>query len=135
MSKRAVTRLFAGGFVAVAAGIVVAIAAVLYAIAGGVISIGGEQAIAVRGGDLAGALIWLVIASLAIAGGTVAAIASWLGALLNTAKLEDRTWFVLLLVLGVFSLGWVAMLAYVLAGPDSAEHDQTPSGIATTAGA
>jgi hypothetical protein len=43
------------------------------------------------------ALAWtiaaLVIASLVIAAGTVAAIASWLAALRNTSRLEDKTWF------------------------------------------
>jgi hypothetical protein len=40
--------------------------------------------------------------------------------LLNTSRLEDKAWFAALLVLGLISLGWVAMIAYVLRGPDSA---------------
>ena len=71
---------------------------------------------------LGGALSWtvglLVIASVMIAAGTVAAIASWVGALLNTAQLEDKTWFAALHVLGLVSLGWLGMIAYVFAGPD-----------------
>ena len=31
---------------------------------------------------------------------------------------KDKTWFVLLLVLGILSFGLVAMIAYVIAGPD-----------------
>ncbi|MGZ6256323.1 MAG: hypothetical protein ACXWMB_04840 [Candidatus Limnocylindria bacterium] len=38
--------------------------------------------------------------------------------LLNTAELADKTWFVILLVLGIFSFGLIAMIAYVIAGPD-----------------
>jgi len=49
---------------------------------------------------------------------------SWIGALLNTIQLEDKTWFVLLLVLGLFSFGFVAMIAYVIAGPDGADPRQ-----------
>ena len=40
------------------------------------------------------------------------------GALLNTAQLEDKTWFIVLLVLGLLSFGLVAMIAYVIGGPD-----------------
>jgi hypothetical protein len=133
MAKMTVTRLFVGGFVAVAIGVVIALAAVLYAIAGGAITIGGAQGVFVKGGDLAGALLWLIIASLAIVSGTIAAIAAWLGALLNTAQLADKTWFVLVLLLGVFSLGWVAMLAYVLAGPDSTRSGRRASAMTTEA--
>jgi hypothetical protein len=59
----------------------------------------------------------------------VAAIAAWVGALFNTARLEDKTWFAALLVLGLVSLGWVAMTAYVLAGPDSTARDATASAV------
>jgi hypothetical protein len=70
-------------------------------------------------------LVWLVIASLVIAAGAIAALVSWVGALLNTVQLDDKTWFVLLLVLGLFSFGWVAMIAYVFWGPDSTRHGTT----------
>jgi hypothetical protein len=39
------------------------------------------------------------------------------GALLSTAQLDDKTWFIVLLVLGLLSSGLVAMIAYVIAGP------------------
>jgi hypothetical protein len=45
---------------------------------------------------------------------------AWIGALLNTAQLDDKTWFVVLLLLGLFSFGLLAMIAYVIAGPDGA---------------
>jgi hypothetical protein len=63
-----------------------------------------------------------------------AIIASWVGALLNTSRLDDKTWFVVLLVLGLVSAGWVAMIAYVLAGPDGTAQDSTPSARAGLAG-
>jgi hypothetical protein len=44
---------------------------------------------------------------------------AWIGALFNTFRLDGKTWFVALLVLCLFSFGWVAMVAYVVAGPDS----------------
>jgi len=134
MSKSSVTRLFVGAVLAVVVGVLVAFAAIVAALAGGVVTIGGPAVVTVNGGAFAGTLVWLIIASLAITGGALAAIASWIGALLNTVQLEDKTWFVALLVLGLFSLGWVAMAAYVFAGPDATRQDATHPAGPTTAG-
>ena len=46
-------------------------------------------------------------------------------------QLEDKTWFVLLLVLGLFSFGFVAMIAYVVAGPDGTAQSVARPGVAT----
>jgi hypothetical protein len=107
---------------------------VVVAIAGGVVSLGGPSVVAVDGAVFAGSLPWLLLAALIIAGGTVAAVGSWIGALLNTWQLEDKTWFVALLVLGLFSFGWVAMAAYVFAGPDATSPRPARTGVATTSG-
>ena len=45
---------------------------------------------------------------------------SWIGALLNTSQLESKTWFLALLLLGIFNFGFFAMIAYLIAGPDGA---------------
>ena len=34
--------------------------------------------------------------------------------MVNTARLEDKTWFVVLLVMGLLSFGFVAMVIYIL---------------------
>jgi hypothetical protein len=133
MSKGTITRLFVGAILAVAVGLVVALATVVAALAGGVVTIGGPNVVTVDGGAFAGTLAWLVIASIVIACGAIAALASWIGALSNTVRLDDKTWFVLLLVLGLFSFGWVAMVAYVIAGPDGTTNGVTDRYI-TTAG-
>lgn len=134
MSKSTVTRLFVGAVLVVVVGLLVAFAAIVAALVGGVVTIGGPAVVTVNGGAFAGTLVWLIVASLAIALGALAAIASWIGALLNTVQLEDKTWFVALLVLGLLSLGWVAMAAYVFAGPDATRQDATGPAVATTAG-
>ena len=133
MSKATVTGLFIGAALAVVVGLMVALAAVLAAVASGVVTIGGPAVITVYGGPFAGTLVWLVIASLLIAAGALAAIASWIGALLNTVQLEDKTWFAALLVLGIFSLGWIAMIAYVVAGPDGTTQVAARPAITTPA--
>ena len=102
MSKATITRLFVGGIVAVAAGLVLVLAGVWAAVAS----------------DLVVTVALVVVGSLAMLAGAVAGVASWIGALFNTAKLDDKTWFVSLLVLGLCSFGFIGMVAYVLAGPD-----------------
>jgi hypothetical protein len=79
------------------------------------------------------AFTWTMIGLMALAGvamicGAIGGLVAWIGALLNTARLDDKTWFVLLLVLGLMSFGFVAMVAYVIAGPDATrESVERPS--------
>jgi hypothetical protein len=134
MSKAVVTRLFIGAILAVVAGVVVGFVALVAALAGGAISIGTPDAVSVHAVPFARVFVWFVVASLLIAGAALAALASWIGALLNTWQLEDKTWFAALLVLGLISLGWVAMIAYVIWGPDATSPGTERSRVATTPG-
>jgi hypothetical protein len=132
MSKTAVTRLFIGGVVTIVAGAVLLLAAVWGAFASGVVALGGPALVEIHGGSSAWLLVGLaLLAVLTVIGGFAAAVVSWIGALLNTFQLADRTWFVLLLVMGLFSLGFVAMLAYVVAGPDGSRHGAAQAGAVT----
>ena len=122
MSKTNVTRLFLGAIVAVAAGLILAIAALATALATDAIDVGGGDYIDVNGGSGAWtALALVIVGTLAVLGGTVAAVLSWIAALLNTWQLEDKLWFASLLVLGLLGFGVFAMVAYVVAGPDGTE--------------
>ena len=119
ISKKNLTRLFVGGSVAIGAGLVLGLAALGAALASNAINVGGSDVIDVNGGPGAWTALGLVIAgSLAVLGGAIAAVASWIGALLNTWQLEDKVWFASLLALGLLGVGVVAMIAYVVAGPD-----------------
>jgi hypothetical protein len=134
MSKKNVTRLFVGAIVAVVAGVVLGIAALSAALASDAIDLGGSDYIDVNGGSGAWtALGLLIIGSLVALGGTVAAVVSWIGALLNTWQLDDKMWFGTLLAGGLLGLGVVAMIAYVVAGPDSTKRSVTRPGIAGAA--
>ena len=73
------------------------------------------------------ALGLLITGSLAILGGTIAAVVSWIGALLNTWQLEDKVWFASLIALGLLGVGVVAMVAYVVAGPDGTKKTAAPA--------
>lgn len=121
MSKSTIARLFVGGVIAVSAGAILAIAAVLFALANDVFVIIGSDIVDVRVSGLAWSLLGLgIVGGVTILGGLAAGLVSWIGALLNTWQLESRTWFAVLLLLGIFNLGFVAMIAYLIAGPDSA---------------
>jgi hypothetical protein len=102
MSKSTITRLFVGAILAAAVGLVLVLAAIWTAISS----------------DVAVTVTLVAVGSLAMLAGTVAAVVSWIGALLNTWQLEDKTWFASLAALTVFGLAVPAMVAYVLAGPD-----------------
>jgi len=75
-----------------------------------------------------------VIGVFAIVGGAIGQFVAWIGAVVNTSRLGDKTWFVVLLVLGLLSFGFIAMLVYVMAGPDgtAAQHQsQRLAGVAS----
>jgi hypothetical protein len=53
---------------------------------------------------------------------------AWIGAVLNTANLPDKTWFVVLLVVGLLGFVFIATIAYVIAGPDGLKaKEQAPA--------
>ena len=134
MSKKNITRLFVGAVVAVGAGLVLGFAALGTALATDAIDFGGSYVIDVNGGSGAWtALGLIVLGSLAILGGSIAAVVSWIGALLNTWQLEDKTWFALLLALGLLGFGVVAMIAYVVAGPDGTKQNVARPSVAEAA--
>ncbi len=119
MSKATVTRLFIASLIAFGAGAIVAVLAIGIAVANDVFVMAGNEIVAIHGGALAWALIGVAVAgSLAAAGGVIVGFIAWIGALLNTSELESKGWFVGLLLLGIFNFGFVAMIAYVIAGPD-----------------
>jgi hypothetical protein len=119
MSKGTVTRLFVGSMVAIVAGVVLGVAAVVAAFANGVFVTSGPDVAGFNSSPFAWFMVMLaVVACLAVVGGAVGGLVAWIGALLNTAQLDDKTWFIILLVLGLLSFGLVAMIAYVIAGPD-----------------
>ena len=119
MSKATITRPFIGSVIAVVAGAVVMIAAIWIAYATDSFIMTGHDVTGIHSTGLAWAMVGLGIVSiLALLGGCIGGLVAWIGALLNTSELQDKTWFVILLVLGLFSFGLVAMIAYVVAGPD-----------------
>lgn len=119
MTKSTVSRLFVGGVVAVVAGLFLVLVAVFIAFASGTFTMSGMEVTGVQATPQAWTFITLsLIGVVALIGGAIAQLVAWIGALLNTALLVDKTWFILLLVLGLLSFGFIPMLVYVIAGPD-----------------
>ena len=135
MSKTTVTRLFIGSLIAVAAGSVLFVAAIWGAIANDVFVMAGPDIVGIHGSALGWSFLGLaLVGGLAVAGGAIAGFVSWIGALSNTWQLESKTWFAVLLLLGIFNLGFFAMIAYLVAGPDG-KGTVAPRASAAPAGA
>jgi hypothetical protein len=119
MSKATVTRLFVGSVIAAGAGAILAIAGVWLAIDNGTFVMSGQDIVGLRGGAASWTLLGLAfVGALAFAGALIGGLVAWIGALLNTAQLDCKAWFLALLVLGIFNFGFFAMIAYLIAGPD-----------------
>ena len=119
MSKPTITRLFLGSIAAVVAGCVLGFIVVIAAYAGGAFVMDGPDVAGIQSTPFAAAMVVLLLASLlALVAGGIAGLVAWIGALLNTAQLDSKAWFLILLGLGVWNFGIVAMLVYVIAGPD-----------------
>ncbi|HVB77264.1 MAG TPA: hypothetical protein VNI34_05615 [Candidatus Nitrosotalea sp.] len=130
MTKHTVTRFFIGSVLAIAGGLVLTVVAGLLAFANGALVYNGPDVIGVNESAFGWTMITVAaVGTLVMAGGAIGQFVSWIGAVLNTARLEDKTWFVVLLLLGLFSFGFIAMLIYVIAGPDGTETVKIRGGI------
>lgn len=66
---------------------------------------------------------WGMVSIIAVGGvvilaGLVMQFVAWIGATINTWRSSDKTWFLLLLVLGVLGFQFIMMIVYLIAGPD-----------------
>jgi hypothetical protein len=136
MTKSVINKVWIGGLAVFAAGIVVALVGVFL-----MLGYGGTftQIDGTNTYDFVpnmNGFFWVTIA-LIVAGGLIALIgsiaqfAAWVGALVNSYALPEKTWFAVLLVGGVLSfafapLGFAAMIAYVIAAPDGTLYRQAP---------
>jgi hypothetical protein len=119
MFKTTVTRLFISSLIAFGAGAIVSVATIALAIANDVFVMSGNDIAAVQGGAPAWVLLGLaLLGGLAAAAGVIAGFVAWIGAVLNTWQLESKAWFVALVLTGILSFGFIAMVIYVVAGPD-----------------
>jgi hypothetical protein len=135
MKKSTIVRTWLGGLVALAAGLLVAAVSI-----GLMLAYGGTftQASSTGGYDFVPTLdgfFWMTVGGIVIgcafaaAGGLIQLVA-WIGALISTYRVPDKTWFAILLAGGVLGLafglvGFAAMVAYLIAGPDGMAVEST----------
>src|SRR5690242_8501009 len=128
MSKASITRMWIAGLIVLVAGLAMGGISL-----GLMLANGGtwEPAVSGNGSDFVPTIngfFWTTVGfmivgfTIAVAGGIVQ-LAAWIGALVNTYQIEDKAWFVILLVGGILGLvsgvfGFAAMVAYLVAGPD-----------------
>lgn len=119
MTKHTVARVFVGSLLAIVGGLILSFVAIWVAYANGALTMNGPDVTGVQATLFGGFMVGLtLIGVLAMIGGAIGQFVAWIGAVLNTARLEDKSWFIVLLILGLFSFGLIAMIAYVVAGPD-----------------
>ena len=132
MTKSMITKLFVGSLIAIAGGLILSVVAGLAAYANGALIMSGPDVVGLEPTAFAWSMLALaMLGMLVMFGGGVTQFIAWIGAVLNTSKLEDKTWFVVLLVLGLLSFGFVAMAVYVLSGPDGTGVDVRSGHLAT----
>ncbi len=119
MTKSTVVRLFVGSLLALLGGLILGLVAMIAAYANGALIMSGPDVTGVQNTTFAWSMVALaIVGGVAMLLGALGQFVAWIGAVINTAQLVDKTWFLVLLILGLLSFGFVAMLAYVIAGPD-----------------
>ena len=128
MTKANVTKLFMGSLIAIVAGVFVVALGFIAALASGTFVMEGSDVTGFQLSTSASAAFGLAfVGLLGIIGGGIGQFVAWIGAIVNTSRLEDKTWFIVLLVLGLLSFGFIAMVVYILVGPDGTALARQPS--------
>jgi len=81
---------------------------------------------------------FIILGGIAIIGGIIVQFVAWIGAVVNTNHLVDKTWFNILLWVGIAAIvlslltagvgnlvGWGLMIAYLVGGPDGTAVEPT----------
>jgi hypothetical protein len=128
MTKATITKTWIGGLAVFGAGIVASLVGVFLMLAyAGTFTQVADSTRYEFTPDRSG-FFWLTVAIIVIGGlialvGSIVQLAAWVGALFNTYLVPSKGWFLVVLLGGLLSfflapLGFAAMLAYVVAGPD-----------------
>jgi hypothetical protein len=132
MTKSTVTKVFLGSLAAIAGGLMLMFGSMMTAYATGSLIMSGPDVTGIESTPFAWSMVGLaVLGCVALMGGAIGQLIAWIGALFNTVQLTDKTWFIVLLLTGLFSFGFVAMIVYLIAGPDGTA---APARATTTSG-
>ncbi|MFL6046505.1 MAG: hypothetical protein ACJ72M_15495, partial [Propionibacteriaceae bacterium] len=136
MTKSLVVKLFWGSIIGVVAGLVLIGVSGALAFSNDIFVMSGPDVTGIKSGPLSWTLIGLmVLAGFVLLFAAVAHFVAWIGAVLNTAHLPDKTWFVVLLVVGLLGFVFIATIAYVIAGPDGLKTTEEKAALPLSDGA
>jgi hypothetical protein len=128
MAKETIGRLFWGSLVAFAGALVLLGVAGGLALANGSLVRDGPDVTGIRETPFGWVMAGLAgVAILVMLAAAVTQFAAWVGAVISTAQLKDKTWFIILLVTGLLSFGFIAMIIYLIAGPDDSAPHPAPT--------
>lgn len=134
MTKTAISKIWIAGLIAIVAGLIVGGVSL-----GLMLANGGHYIPAANGngydfiprldGYFWSTVSFMIGGFTVVAAGGIAQLVAWIGALVNTYPLADRTWFVVLLAGGLIGMAFglvqfAVMIAYIIAGPDGAHARQ-----------
>jgi len=130
MTKSMIVKLFWGSLIGLVAGLVLMGITVALAINNHIFVMSGPDVTGIKSGALSWTLLGLMgLAVLLLLFAAVAHFVAWIGAVLNTAHLPDKTWCVVLLIVGLLGLVFIATVAYVIAGPDGLKVKEQASAL------
>lgn len=119
MTKSTVTKIFVGSLIALASGLVLFVVAGLVAYGNNSFVMNGPDVVGIKPTLFGSTMVALAaLGIIVMSGAAIAQLVAWVGAVLNTALLENKTWFIVLLLTGLLSFGFLAMIIYLIVGPD-----------------
>jgi hypothetical protein len=129
MTKSLIVKLFWGSLIGLVAGLVLMAVSCGLAITNGIFIMNGPDVTGIKSSALSWTLLGLMgLSMVVLLLAAVTHFVAWIGAVLNTANLPDKTWFVVLLVVGLLGFVFIATVAYVIAGPDGLKaKEQAPA--------
>ena len=136
MTRSLIIKLFWGSIIGLVAGLVLMGVTAALAISNDIFVMSGPDVTGIRSGVLSWTLLGLIaLAVFVLLLAAAAHFVAWIGAVLNTAHLPDKTWLVVLLVVGLLGFVFIATTAYVIAGPDGLEATEDGSALSQTGSA
>jgi hypothetical protein len=131
MSKSTITKTFVASLVGLVGSLVLLVVAGGLAYVNGNFVMDGPDVVGFRSTSSGWALILLAaVGMFTMIGAVIAQFVAWIAAVVNTAQLPDKTWFIVLLVCGLLGFGFVATLVYLIAGPPDAQPRAVPPAVA-----
>jgi len=117
MPRSVIAKLFYGSLIAIAAGVILVAVAGAIAVGSSSLTMNGQDVVGVQAPFGWAIVVTAILAALVFLAASIAQLAAWIGALIATAPIENKAWFVILLVAGLLGFGLIAMLVYLLAEP------------------